>query len=83
MRSITPHKTRSTSVKPKEAAPPLEYDQLPDWITVEELARYLRIGLSCAYELIRSGEIPSRRFGRLVRVPRAALAATFTNDGVN
>jgi len=66
--------TKSTSLTPKEAAPRLEYDQLPDWITVEELSRYLRIGLSCAYELVRSGEIPSRRFGRLIRVNRASLA---------
>lgn len=60
--------------KPKEATTPLEYHQLPDWITVEELARFLRIGRSCAYELVRSGEIPSRRFGRLIRVNRASLA---------
>lgn len=72
--------TRSTDPKPKEAAPPLEYDQLPDWITVEEVARYLRIGLSCAYEQIRSKKIPSRRFGRLVRVPRSAISATLTNQ---
>lgn len=62
------------SRKPKEANTPLEYHQLPDWITVEELARFLRIGRSCAYELVRSGEIPSRRFGRLIRVNRASLA---------
>lgn len=73
MRSVSLPKTPSTSLNPKEGTPPLEYDQLPDWITVEELARYLRIGLSCAYELIRSGEIPSRRFGRLIRINRASL----------
>lgn len=73
MRNLPLHNTVSTTLKPKEAATPLEYDQLPDWITVEELARYLRIGLSCAYELVRSGEIPSRRFGRLIRINRSSL----------
>lgn len=74
MRTLPLHKKISTCLNPKEATTPLEYHQLPDWITVEELARFLRIGRSCAYELVRSGKIPSRRFGRLIRVNRASLA---------
>ncbi len=71
--SILPlHKKISTGLNPK-VGPQLEFHQLPDWLTVEELARYLRIGRSCAYELVRSGEIPSRRFGRLIRINRASL----------
>lgn len=75
MRNLPLHKTVSTNLQAKEAATPLEYDQLPDWITVEELSRYLRISLSCAYELVRSGEIPSRRFGRLIRINRNSVEA--------
>ncbi len=53
---------------------------LPDFLTVEEAARVLRIGRTAAYELARRFEategqegIPVVRVGRLMRVPRAAL----------
>ena len=54
--------------------------ELPDFLTVEEAARILRIGRTAAYEQTRrfedtNGEegIPVIRLGRLMRVPRAAL----------
>lgn len=53
---------------------------LPDFLTVEEAARILRIGRTTAYEQTRRFEdtnglegIPVIRVGRLMRVPRAAL----------
>ena len=53
---------------------------LPDFLTVEEAARILRIGRTAAYEQTRrfeetNGEdgIPVIRIGRLMRVPRTAL----------
>jgi excisionase family DNA binding protein len=48
---------------------------LSQLLTVEETAAYLRVGRGLAYELIRRGELPAVRLGRLVRVPRAALEA--------
>ena len=42
-------------------------------ITVEEAARRLGIGRSLAWRLVRSGELPSVRLGRLVRVPERNL----------
>lgn len=63
----------------------LRYDEermsdLPDFLTVEEAARVLRIGRNAAYEQTRLFEetggqkgIPVIRVGRLMRVPRAAL----------
>jgi excisionase family DNA binding protein len=42
-------------------------------LTVPETAKLLRISRNLAYELVARGEIPSVRFGRLIRVPRAAL----------
>lgn len=42
-------------------------------LTVEEAARRLGIGRSLAWRLVRSGELPSVRLGRLVRVPQRAL----------
>ena len=53
---------------------------MPDFLTVEEAARILRIGRTAAYEQTRRFEetdgregIPIIRVGRLIRVPRAAL----------
>ena len=44
-----------------------------DWLKVAEVARVLRIARSRAYELVGSGEIPSVRIGRSVRVSREEL----------
>jgi len=42
-------------------------------LTVDEAAAFLRIGRNTCYELIRKGQIPFLRLGRLIRVPRNAL----------
>jgi excisionase family DNA binding protein len=55
-------------------------DRPPDFLTVEEAARVLRIGRTCAYQLAqqwcstdgREG-LPVVRVGRLLRVPKHAL----------
>jgi len=55
-------------------------DDLPEFLTVEEAARVLRISRTSAYLLAqrwrhtqgRSG-LPVQRLGRLLRVPRSAL----------
>src|SRR5262245_22604122 len=41
--------------------------------SVEEAAEILGIGRNTAYNSINSGEIPSVRIGRSIRVPKAAL----------
>jgi excisionase family DNA binding protein len=52
----------------------------PDYLTVEEAARVLRIGRTAAYALARRWRdtdgregLPVIRFGRLLRVPKLAL----------
>ncbi len=42
-------------------------------LTVPEAAKVLRIGRNLAYQLVASGELPSLRLGRVIRVPRDAL----------
>jgi len=42
-------------------------------MTVEEAGDLLGLGRSSAYEAVRRGEIPTIRFGRLIRVPTASL----------
>lgn len=56
------------------AAPPSKFEDLPDNLTVDETGRWLRIGRRRAYELVRSGDLPSVRLGRSIRVPKRALA---------
>ncbi len=43
--------------------------------TVKEAAAFLRIGRNMCYELVRQGQIPHVRLGRLIRVPRSRLRA--------
>lgn len=46
---------------------------LPQWLTVEEFAGYMRIGRTAAYRLVALGQVPTRRVGRLIRIPRSAV----------
>lgn len=45
----------------------------PALITVEEAARYLRISRGKAYAMAASGELPTVRMGRSIRVRRDRL----------
>ena len=42
-------------------------------LTVEEAAGMLRISRGLAYEMVRTGRLPSIRLGRRLLVPRSAL----------
>jgi hypothetical protein len=46
------------------------FEQLPAYLTPEEVQEYLSIGRSSAYVFARKH---GKRFGRLLRVPREAL----------
>jgi len=48
--------------------------EVRDWLTVQEVARELRLPRSRAYELVARGEIPAVRIGsRTIRVHRGQL----------
>lgn len=49
------------------------YEVLPDWMTVAEARRFLRLSRSTMYDRLRSGEIPARRFGRQYRIAKESL----------
>ena len=53
-----------------------KFDQLPDWMTPREARSFLRLGKSTLYEKLRSGEIPSRRFGKQFRIAKESLRPT-------
>lgn len=56
-------------------AGPSRLEDLPPFLTVPEAAAVLRLGRSATYDAITRGQIPSVRFGKKLRVPRAALFA--------
>jgi excisionase family DNA binding protein len=56
----------------------IEHDRL---LNADDVAKLFKISKSMAYKLIREGEIPAIKLGRLVRVRRSDLAA-FINDNV-
>ena len=52
---------------------PLE--DLPEFLTPEEFRAYVNIGRGTMYELLRRADIPHKRFGRLIRIPKTALGS--------
>ena len=63
------HKTSMPAVVTRSTA----YRDLPQYLTVAEVCTVLSLGKTTVYDLIRRGDLPARRFGRALRVPRAAL----------
>jgi excisionase family DNA binding protein len=48
-------------------------NELPDVLTAEETARYLRLSVATVYHLAQAGEIPAVRIGRVWRSHRKLL----------
>jgi excisionase family DNA binding protein len=46
-----------------------------EWFTTDELVRWLGLGRTKAYEMLRSGEIPSYKIGRIRRIRRQDVEA--------
>jgi excisionase family DNA binding protein len=51
----------------------VQVDKEHEWLKVPKVAEVLRVARSRAYELVGSGEIPSVKIGRSVRVNRKEL----------
>jgi excisionase family DNA binding protein len=45
----------------------------PETYSVPEAGRIVGLGKNASYDAARRGELPVLRFGRILRVPRAAL----------
>lgn len=60
---------------PKRSSPKHipSFDTLHDWATLDEAKALLRVGRVALTNLLKRGEIPSRRFGRRIRIPKEAL----------
>jgi excisionase family DNA binding protein len=51
----------------------IPYEELPQYLTPAELQAYLSLSRNTVYDLLRRNEIPHRRFGRTIRIPKTAL----------
>jgi excisionase family DNA binding protein len=60
-------------VKSQIATELMAYDELPEFLTPAEYGGRIRVSRNTMYELLRRGEIPHVRFGRLIRIPKTAL----------
>ena len=63
----------STGYKAMKVSRRTKLEDLPDLLTPEEFRVYLGIGRTTVYELIRSGEMRVKRFGRRVWIPKDVL----------
>lgn len=48
----------------------IDFENVPDVLTIPELQKVLRIGRNTAYRLVQSKKIRSIRIGKSIRVPR-------------
>lgn len=51
----------------------LMFREYPDAVTPGQVQQMLGIGRRKAYELLKSGELPSIRMGRLYRIPKLSV----------
>ena len=68
----TKHKEQKRA-KQKNQFPQLPFEQLPDWLCPGQARTYLGVSRSKMYELLEDKSIPSKRYGRQFRIPKAAL----------
>ena len=63
---------RDSAVHPYQVTTPGKSDE-PLALSVKAAAKILGLSRASAYEAVRTGQIPSLRFGKRIVVPRAAL----------
>ncbi|MBA3884584.1 MAG: helix-turn-helix domain-containing protein [Acidobacteria bacterium] len=61
------------AAKKKAAAKIPTYDELPELVTIEEAASFLRTSRNGTYSLVQSKHLPCVRFGRLIRIRKIVL----------
>ena len=49
------------------------FNDLPDVLTVAELARFLNVSPKSVYQLLQNGEIKHRKIGRIYRISKQAI----------
>jgi excisionase family DNA binding protein len=63
------------------ADPPPRYDDLPDLCTPDDACAFLQVSRNTVYELLKTGAIPSVKYGRQIRIHKPTLLPpTVTRD---
>ena len=50
-----------------------DYENLPLFLSIEDVTHVLGIGKNTAYTLVRSGSLQSIRVGRQLRIPKESI----------
>lgn len=58
----------------------IDFENIPDVLTISELQKTLRIGRSTAYRLVQSKQIRPIRIGKSIRIPREYVMAFVENQ---
>lgn len=58
----------------------LQANELPEVMTIYQLAEFLQVPKNRAYQLVAKGEIPSVRFGKQIRVLKSRLMECLENN---
>jgi excisionase family DNA binding protein len=62
--------------------PTTPFNELPQWLTVDQVATYMGVSTYTVYQGLRSGDVPYRRFGRkLLFIPREFLGGATVLQG--
>jgi excisionase family DNA binding protein len=61
------------AVRPLNRQTPI--DDLPEFLSPEEFRRYVGLGRSTVYDLLRRDELPHVRFGRVIKIHKSVLLA--------
>ena len=54
------------------------FEELPELLSPAEFSVAARVGRGVVYSMVREGRLATKRFGRLIRIPRTEL---LTHDG--
>lgn len=49
------------------------FEEYQDIVTIKDVRKMLKIGRALAYELVRSGKIPSMKIGRSFRIQKSKV----------
>ncbi len=59
----------------------IDLDNLPDVMTVEEVAKFLRVNKKTVYDAAKRGDIPAKKIGRVYRFSRMAVLQSLQGQG--
>ncbi len=62
-----------TSAPPTTSELPTRLSDLPDVLTVDQMADVFSIGRNAAYEAVRTGQVRHVKIGRTIRIPKIAV----------